>query len=70
MSGPADGDDEVRASPRNEQAPEPSPLAEAFLAMHEMFLSMVAAGFSEYQACVMLGSWMAASGQAGSGSNG
>lgn len=45
----------------------PSPLLEGFQAMHEMFLTLVAAGFSEYQACLILGTWMAATGQGGTG---
>jgi hypothetical protein len=51
-------------------APLPSPMLEAMIAVHELYLAAVAAGFSEYQACVMLGSWMAATGQGGSGSSG
>jgi hypothetical protein len=52
------------------QAPGPTPMLEAMLAVHELYLAAVGAGFSEYQACVMLGSWMAATGQGGSGSSG
>lgn len=52
-------------------APEPTdPITaaqEGALAIHSMFLNYVAAGFSEHQACVIIGTWLAVIGQGGRG---
>lgn len=44
---------------------EVSPLREVFLTMHEMFVEAVAAGFSRYEAAILIGSFLACSGQGG-----
>lgn len=45
-------------------APDPvSALREAALAMHTLFTEYVAAGFTEYQACVILGVMVAQQGK-------
>jgi hypothetical protein len=40
-----------------------TPFGEAVAQVHEMFLSFLAAGFTEYQACMILGSFLASTGQ-------
>jgi hypothetical protein len=42
-------------------------LEEAFAQAREMFLAATGAGFSRYEAAVLIGSFMAASGQGGTG---
>lgn len=53
-----------------EQIPEPTQLAQLASQVHEMFLAYVEAGFSQYQACVLLGAWLAAAGAAGTNTEG
>lgn len=36
-----------------------TPTAEAMIQMHELFVSMLAGGFTESQACRILGTWLA-----------
>lgn len=42
-------------------------LGESFVGLHTMYESMREAGFSLMEACILLGTWMAVSGQAVSG---
>lgn len=46
-----------------------TPMMVAATATREMFQAWVAAGFSEFQACVIIGTWLAASGNAGTERN-
>jgi hypothetical protein len=43
-------------------------LAEMAATVHTLFEAYKAAGFTDYQACVILGTWMATTGQGGSAS--
>lgn len=40
-----------------------TPLATMWVQMHEMFRQAREAGFTEYQACVILGTWLAGLGK-------
>jgi len=42
-----------------------TPLADLWRNLHEMFLEATRAGFSKYEAAVVIGSWLAATGQGG-----
>jgi hypothetical protein len=43
-----------------------TPLQEAFTGLHEMFRTMVEQGFTEYQACVIIGVMIAHNKETGS----
>lgn len=61
---PVPGPDEI---PAPATAVDPtSPLAIMAATMREVFQSLVAAGFSDHQSCVILGTWFGITGQSGS----
>jgi hypothetical protein len=49
---------------------EPTELLQAWIGMHELFVTAVKAGFTEYQASVIIGVMMAAAGQGAQGEEG
>jgi len=49
---------------------EPSELLQAWIGMHELFKTALAAGFTEYQAAIIIGVMMAAAGQNQKGEEG
>lgn len=55
--------------PEGDAAPALTPMMEAALNLREMYQAFVAAGFSDAQACMILGAYMAGLGNTGSERN-